>query len=152
MIVVIALAVTAVVLALISLPAGGQAGAAGRSATPPPGPLREAAVYAELRIVQPRSGSVVMHDDRGTVRVVAAATPALRARDGHRIRALLDGALASGAWSTPNLELQGVERGAHTLQLVIVEPGGDDARRVAISAPVEFFMWQGSRLFRHAQR
>ncbi len=99
--------------------------------------------YGTLRLVRPAPAETI-HDNSGTVPVEVTLQPALRAEAGHRFRVLLDNALQPGAWATTRFSLPQVDRGAHTLQVIVTDRGGDELAR---SAPVEFHMWQASRLF-----
>lgn len=100
--------------------------------------------YVLLQVLSPKQGGTV-HDNAGNVPVKATVRPPLRSQDGHRLRAMLDGALLPGVWQTTRFTMQGVNRGTHTLQVVITDA---DGRSLIESEPVEFSVWQASRLFR----
>ncbi len=99
--------------------------------------------YETLGIVAPKSGATI-HDNSGQIAVSVTLRPALRANAGHRFRALLDNALLPGEWSSARFSLTGVDRGSHTLRVIVTDADGN---RLLESGPVEFHMWQASRLF-----
>jgi hypothetical protein len=103
----------------------------------------EAQRYVLLQVLSPKQGETV-HDNTGNVAVKVTVRPPLRSQDGHRLRAMLDGALLPGVWQTTRFTMQGVNRGTHTLRVVITDA---DARSLIESEPVEFSVWQASRLF-----
>jgi hypothetical protein len=113
----------------------------------PATPATPEARYASLRIVRPEHEETI-HDNTGTVPVDVLLRPALRAQAGHRFRVLLDGVQAPGEWRSAHFSLHGIERGTHTVQVIVTDA---DGRRLAESAPVEFHLWQASRLFPHRQ-
>jgi hypothetical protein len=100
--------------------------------------------YGAPRIIRPKDGETV-HDNTGAVPVEVGLQPPLNTKAGHRIRVMLDGARLAGAWSTSRFSLQQVDRGAHTLRVIVTDGEGKELAR---SDPIEFHMWQASRLFR----
>jgi hypothetical protein len=97
-----------------------------------------------LRIVAPQSGSTV-HDNPGNLSVTISVVPPLHAASGERFVLLLDGrVVASGAGQ--HFDLVGIDRGSHLLRAQMQDP---DGRILARSAPVKFYMWRASRLFRN---
>jgi hypothetical protein len=108
-------------------------------AGPVPGPGALAQAY-EIAIVQPADDETV-HDNLGNVTVQVAVSPGLA--QGNRIVLLLDGQpVAQGA--ATGFALSGIERGSHALQAQVVGSGG---ATLAASPPVNFHMWQASKLF-----
>ncbi|MEW5943941.1 MAG: hypothetical protein AB1710_08835 [Pseudomonadota bacterium] len=99
--------------------------------------------YAELSIVRPAPEEVV-HDNAGRVEVELRLVPPLDVKAGHRIRASLDGVAAGEPYQGAQFALEGVERGAHTLRVEVVDEGG---AALIGSAPVVFQMWRASVLF-----
>jgi len=99
--------------------------------------------YAAVTLAQPQHGETV-HDNLGRVEVAVQLVPALDASAGHRIRMGVDGKLRPGAWTSERFTLTGIDRGAHSLQAVIVDR---DGRPLAASDEITFHMWQASRLF-----
>jgi hypothetical protein len=93
--------------------------------------------------VRPKAAETI-HDNTGTVRIEVALRPPLRVQAGHRFRVLLNGALQPGEWSAARFSLRGVDRGTHSLQVIVTDGNGS---RLAASASVEFHMWRASRLF-----
>jgi len=97
-----------------------------------------AALAADISIVSPASEETV-HDNSGNVTVEVAA----QLNAGQRIRLLIDGAPAMPDSRDTTFRLQGVNRGEHTLEAVVLN---DDEEVIANSGPVVFYMWQASRL------
>jgi hypothetical protein len=90
---------------------------------------------ADIKVIRPQPQEVV-HSNNGTVAVVAVDVP-----DGVRLQPVLDGETAGPAVEQPAFELQSVARGAHTLQLQLLDAQG---RELGRSAPVSFQVWQAS--------
>jgi hypothetical protein len=59
-------------------------------------------------------------------------------------RLVLDGAARPKIYRGDVVELDGIDRGSHSLQAVLLDANGN---RIAASAPVTFYMWHASRLF-----
>src|SRR5512134_3790928 len=74
----------------------------------------QATGYQTLHIVVPEAEDVV-HDNDGTLSVVIQLSPALRSKEGHRLRVLLDDrAVSEGSQQT--FTLTGIDRGTHSVQ------------------------------------
>lgn len=86
---------------------------------PPPGPI-----YSSLVIESPADDSVVWADS-GPVAVLVVAKPPIPDRVGHAIGLRLDGKLLPVRSQRGNITLEGVDRGTHTLQAVVVDAGGE---------------------------
>lgn len=108
-----------------------------------PGVATDDVRYRVPRIVRPKNAETI-HDNTGAVLVEVSLRPALAVRAGHRLRVLLDDAMRPEEWTAAHFSLQEVDRGTHTLQVIVVD---GDGNRLAVSAPVEFHMWRASRLF-----
>jgi hypothetical protein len=93
----------------------------------------------QLRIVTPAPDETV-HSNAGVVPVVVTGAPR-----GARLQPLLGGEPAGEPQSAAAFELHGVPRGTHRLQVLVLDERGQP---VARSEPVEFHVWQASRLFR----
>ncbi len=99
-----------------------------------------ATAQGNIAIVEPEAGSTV-HSSEGKVTVRVGVPRGIA--PGNRVVILLDGRpVASGA--ATSFELDGVERGTHTLQAQVVDGNGN---RLVASPQVTFHMWQASRLF-----
>ncbi|HUV98862.1 MAG TPA: hypothetical protein VMV70_06325 [Gallionella sp.] len=98
--------------------------------------------YRVARIVSPKPDATV-HNNSGNLVVTVATSPPLHAGD--RITLLLDGRTVSSGYGQ-RFQLQGINRGSHTLRVHVNAP---DGKVLAVSAPVTFHMWQASRLFRN---
>lgn len=98
--------------------------------------------YTDLFIVRPRSGET-LHDNSGHVRVQVAIEPVLQVHADHRLRVLLDGQLWPAAWVAPELNLRGVDRGTHALQVIVTDR---DGAQLLASEPVQFTLRRASRL------
>ena len=91
------------------------------------------------RDIQAKNQETV-HNNSGnvTVEVMALLDP------GHTVRLLIDGDRAAPDSHDLTFRLQGVERGEHTLQALVLDRRGDVVKR---SKAVTFFMWQASKQF-----
>ncbi|WP_168171424.1 DUF4124 domain-containing protein [Lacimicrobium sp. SS2-24] len=95
----------------------------------------------QLSILFPKPQQT-LRDNRGNITVVAQLQPDTRAAGIFELH--LDGALVA-ANPTPQFELEGVNRGAHTIEVRYVDNSG---KVFASSSPTEFFLHQASVLNR----
>jgi len=131
-----AVALAWIVLAPVALLFGGSAVAANYAAA------QRATAYRSIAVEQPAHGATVF-DNAGDMDVVVSVSPELDAAAGDRIALILDGRTASVRAAT-RFKLTGVARGEHSLEARVLDSGGN----VLISSgPVNFHMWQASRLF-----
>lgn len=93
-----------------------------------------------IAIVAPANKTTI-HSNQGklTVKLRSSGAPS-----GAGIRLVLDGSARSKIHRGNVIELEGIERGSHSLQAVLVSADGE---RLAASTPVTFYMWHASRLF-----
>jgi len=113
------------------------------SARAPEAPAREAtgpASYEVLRITRPEPNGTVRGSD-GQLNVQLAIVPALG--EDHYVSFTLDGRALSTRLRGTAFDLNGVDRGQHTLQARIVDA---DGRQLASSDPVTFTMRKDSLL------
>lgn len=102
-----------------------------------------AVTYSNVEIWKP-SNEQTIPNTGGVVGVGVRVEPQLA--PGHRLALYMDGKLVSGfPQQGMEYELTEVERGAHTLVLVVVDA---QAKQVTSSAPVQFFVQQPSVLRR----
>ena len=106
--------------------------------------LVSAASAADIEIFKPKHEETV-HDNSGnvSVEIMALLDP------GHTIRLLIDGDRAAPDSRDLTFRLQGVDRGEHTLQALVLDERGNVVSR---SKPVTFFMWQASIQFPNRPR
>lgn len=97
---------------------------------------------AGVTVTRPAPGEVV-HDNAGRVNVAVALEDDAVLPRGYAIRLLLDGAPAAPDRRARSFELEGVDRGEHRLQAMIVD---EDGRVLARSPSVDFTVWRASRL------
>jgi len=97
----------------------------------------------DISIVSPASEETV-HSNPGEVTVVVSYKGA---RASSMVRILVDGQPAGPAQPGDTFLLQGIERGAHTLQAQLLT----DGKVVAASAPVTFYLWHASILLPQPQ-
>ena len=118
-------------LAYLALACGLQAWALGTGAQAP-----------AVTISQPQAEQTI-HDNTGAVPVAVTMRGAALGADVY-LRVLLNGKPYGGDQRSPEFTLTDVERGAHALQVQLV-----DAKQnvLATSAPVTFHMWRASALF-----
>lgn len=92
---------------------------------PEPLPVRGNVVaferYTSMLIVQPEQNGTVRSNE-GTVPVVIALQPALQL--GHTIELTLDGRKVQGSFDGVAIELNGVDRGTHTLRAAVRDASG----------------------------
>lgn len=108
--------------------------------------LAHAEGYQSVRIVAPDPESTV-HDNNGNLAVAVSVSPPLRAATGDTLTLLLDGKVAASG-SLRHFELQGIDRGSHTLQAQV---NAADGTVLISSSQVIFHMRHASRLFRDRQ-
>jgi len=97
------------------------------------------AVAADISIVQPKLEETV-HNNSGNVTVEIKA----RLDRDQQVRLLMDGSKAAPDSRDPTFNLQGIDRGEHTLQALVIDAKGEVVSR---SDEVVFYMWQASRQF-----
>jgi hypothetical protein len=95
---------------------------------------------AQVAILAPAQQDSI-HSNSGTLAVDVAVEPPIEPRDGRSIRILLDGKRAAPDSSGMSVALQGVERGEHWLQALLIDRQG---QTLSVSATVYFTMWQAS--------
>ena len=95
---------------------------------------------AQVAILAP-SQQTTIHDNSGNLAVDVKVEPPIDPKDGTSIRILLDG--KPGAPDSPGMRfaLQGVERGEHWLQAMLIDRQG---QTLSVSDTVYFTMWQAS--------
>lgn len=99
-----------------------------------------AAQAAQISIVQPNNATTI-HSNPGklTVRVRHAG-----GAPGGGVQLLLDGAALPKVYRHNVITLEGIDRGSHNLQAVLLDAEG---KQLAASATVTFYMWHASRLY-----
>jgi hypothetical protein len=96
---------------------------------------------AQIAIVAPAQQDTI-HDNSGTLTVEVKVEPPIEPRDGTSIRILLDGKSAAPDSPGMSFTLQGVERGEHWLQALLIDRQG---QTLSVSGTVQFTMWQASK-------
>lgn len=104
----------------------------------------EAVAYTAIEIARPEAEETI-HDNAGTVEVALSLSPPLQAEFGHRVKVFLDGVALPETRTESGFTLTEIDRGAHTLQAAVVDSAG---HALITSAPVTFYMWRASALFR----
>jgi hypothetical protein len=99
-----------------------------------------AAQAAEISVVTPANNATI-HSNQGrlTVKLRRVDAP-----PGSRVRLVLDGAAQPKSYRGNLIELDGIDRGSHSVQAILLDANGS---RVATSKSVSFYMWHASRLF-----
>ena len=95
---------------------------------------------AQVAILAPVQQDTI-HDNSGNLAVEVKVEPPIEAPDGTSIRILLDGKLAAPDSVGMRFTLQGVERGEHWLQALLIDRQG---QTLSVSDTVYFTMWQAS--------
>ena len=103
--------------------------------------------YTSVKIVAPAPEANLRNIESVSVR--AQTTPRLQTRLGHRASFLFDGSAIREPSTALNATIEQVERGAHTIQLVIIDKSG---KTVAQSAVSQFFVHKTSVLNRPAPK
>jgi len=98
-----------------------------------------AAQAAEISIIQPAHEETI-HSNQGDLSVRVAFSGG-EAEGG--VQLVLDGATLPQTYRKDVIELNGIERGEHTLQALLLDAKGG---QLAASEPVTFYMWHASRL------
>src|SRR3954469_7142739 len=98
-----------------------------------------AAGAAPVRIIVPLQNDVV-HNNEGIMRVDVQLDPAID-RAAEAVRILLDGKPAAPDSVSNSFTLEGVERGEHWLQALLIDGQG---HTVQVSDTIFFTMWQAS--------
>jgi hypothetical protein len=101
-------------------------------------PGQTAAPYESIEIVSP-SDQETLWNVGGTMNVLVQFQPALQA--GHRFDVALDGQRRNLNTASPRTTVSDIVRGAHSLQIVVIDTAG---REVMRSAPRNFFVQQTS--------
>lgn len=96
---------------------------------------------AQIAILAPAQQATI-HNNSGTLAVEVKVEPPIEPRDGTSIRILLDGKQAAPDSPALNFALQGVERGEHWLQALLINRQG---QTLSVSDTVQFTMWQASK-------
>ena len=97
---------------------------------------------AQVTILAPGQHDTV-HNNAGTMAVALKVDPPLDPDEGTAIRILLDGKPVTPDSTDLSYVLQGVDRGEHYLQALVVDRLG---QTLSVSDTVFFTMWQASRL------
>jgi len=100
----------------------------------PPPPTAASSGYDSIDIVSPKSEET-FRDQYGVIPVVVGLSPSLR--EGHNVQLLLDGKSIGEPQRVTSFTLSGVERGAHQIEVHIVDSQG---KVIATAAPVTFFL------------
>jgi len=108
-----------------------------KTVTVPPGPPQSAAPkafagYESINIVQPEVDGTVRSNE-GNVTVVVGTQPDLQ--PGHRVKLFIDGGAVPGEFDGNVIDLQGVNRGTHSLRAVVSDEKG---RRQGESPRIRF--------------
>jgi hypothetical protein len=98
-----------------------------------------ASIAADIAITSPRHEETI-HDNSGNVTVTVRASLAGR----QRIRLLLDGGPAGTDTENTTIALEGIDRGEHVLEALVVDEKGSV---LAASPAVTFHMWRASSQF-----
>ena len=96
-----------------------------------PGPKPKANRYTNLKIVSPSDGQV-HRDNAGNITVSAQVTPGLRGSD--KFVLYLDGNKVQSG-SSPQFNLQNIDRGTHSVSIAIVDASG---KSLLSSAAISF--------------
>lgn len=96
--------------------------------------------YEQIRIVSPAQDDTV-RDNSGNVAVSAALKPALNKAAGDRLQFYLDGQTEGKPRSGGRTVLQGLDRGAHTLEAAVIDRSGKELKR---SPAIRFYLHRQS--------
>lgn len=95
---------------------------------------------AQVAILTPAPQDTI-HDNSGNMAVEVRVEPPTDPNGGTSIRILLDGKRAAPDSRGTKFALQGVERGEHRLQALLIDRQG---QTLSVSDTVTFTMWQAS--------
>lgn len=96
--------------------------------------------YDSLAVVQP-ANEETLRSNQGDVAVSIELIPGLA--ENHKFVIYLDGNRVSGELTTPQITLQNVNRGSHSLEIAVEDGNGQELLR---SAPVNFHLRRHSQL------
>ncbi len=97
--------------------------------------------YDSVTITSPADEQTFRNNDATNVRVSVSLSPPLQVRRGHKLQLLVDGQSAAEPGRSLNFSLPEIERGAHQLQAVVVDPDGNTVERSPVS---KFFVHKTS--------
>jgi len=110
------------------------------STIPPPSVLKQAPAkksaeddgtgYEQVSIVTPAHDET-LRDNTGNVAINVALKPALNKAAGHRLQYFLDGQTEGEPKISERTVIQGLDRGAHTVEVAIVDGSGKELLRSA---------------------
>ena len=89
--------------------------------------------YKSLEIINPADEQTLRDNSKPSVSVVVSVKPRLQTKFGHKLQLLFDGDEFGAPVSSLRFTLDAVERGAHSLQALIVESDGRIFERSPIS-------------------
>lgn len=105
-------------------------------------PIVSSAQPVTIVIDRPTTGETI-HSNTGTV-PVAVSLPGRTIVAGERLRVLIEGKPYGADQPAMTFELQGIERGEHSLHVQLIDAKG---ATLATSRNVTFYLWQASSLF-----
>lgn len=111
----------------------------------------QSAHYERIEIIKPHHEETI-RDNEGRVTIELVVSPALR--PGDTLTLLLDGQPVKKLISTDPIELQGLERGTHTLSLVLTDPQGQiqqTSQTITIFVHKAYQRREYKRLYPHKQ-
>lgn len=100
--------------------------------------------YQKLEILQPPHDTQV-RSNAGVVDIAVKAVPELVTNRGHRFQINLDGKRLQTSWATPNFSLPNLDRGTHTIKVLVVDD--QDSRILIESQEITFHLFRHSQLF-----
>jgi hypothetical protein len=89
--------------------------------------------YTDIAIVSPANDTAI-RDNEGNITVSVMLEPGLNSDRGDQLALYMDGAQVS-VGSSPQFELNNIDRGTHTLKASVVDNGG---KAIISSSPVSF--------------
>lgn len=97
-------------------------------------PAKPKAITYKIEITTPTHEETV-RDNTGSVHVTSRVMPSFKS--GHKVKLLMDGKLVEKPQASSVFALRNVDRGAHTVQVVLLN---DKGKQIAASESVTFFM------------
>ena len=99
--------------------------------------------YTQISITKPANEETV-RENSGAVGVEITLEPVLQVEAGHKISVTLDGKALPETSATPNIQLSNVDRGAHSLEVSVLE--ADGAPLISSSAITFYMVRESSQL------
>jgi len=101
--------------------------------------------YEYVKITSPEDDQAY-RSNSGDVLIKVSLSPILQKKFGHHLKIKFDGVLLSEKWQTDSIQLTNLDRGTHSVSLIVVDKTGKQLKE---SQKTTFHLLRYSRLFGH---